>query len=179
MLILYRMTFIVRQYNSCLNGLIFQFVNGFIRMQLIIFTGVQASGKSSYYLLNFYQSHLRINLDMLKTRHRENILFEAGLASKTKMVIDNTNPMRLDRERYIQPAKDAGFEVICYFFEADLKSTLTRNAQRQGKASIPEVGVRATYKKLEIPKFDEGFSEIHTVRIIGNGEFDVLPMSTT
>ena len=44
-------------------------------MQLIIFTGVQASGKSSFYLLNLYHSHLRINLDMLKTRHRENIIF--------------------------------------------------------------------------------------------------------
>ena len=36
-------------------------------MQLIIFMGIQASGKSSYYLLNLAHSHLRINLDMLKT----------------------------------------------------------------------------------------------------------------
>ena len=81
-------------------------------MQLIIFTGVQASGKSSFYLLNLAHSHLRINLDMLKTRHRENMIFEACLASKTKMVIDNTNPTKADRARYIQRAKDAGFEVI-------------------------------------------------------------------
>ncbi|MDN5646475.1 MAG: ATP-binding protein, partial [Acinetobacter sp.] len=33
-------------------------------MQLIIFMGIQASGKSSYYLLNLAHSHLRINLDM-------------------------------------------------------------------------------------------------------------------
>ena len=85
-------------------------------MQLIIFTGVQASGKSSFYLLNLYHSHLRINLDMLKTRHRENIIFEACLTSKTKMVIDNTNPTKIDRARYIQRAKDAGFEVISYYF---------------------------------------------------------------
>ena len=146
-------------------------------MQLIIFTGVQASGKSSFYLLNLYHSHLRINLDMLKTRHRENMIFEAGLSSKTKMVIDNTNPTRADRERYIQRAIDAGFEVISYYFETDLNSTLSRNAQRAGKANIPEVGVRATFKKLQVPSFDEGFSQIFRICIIGNGEFSVLPVS--
>ena len=144
-------------------------------MQLIIFTGVQASGKSSFYLLNLYHSHLRVNLDMLKTRHRENIIFEACLASKTKMVIDNTNPTREDRARYIGRAKDAGFEVISYYFETDLNSTLRRNSHREGKANIPEVGVRATFKKLEVPSLDEGFDEIFKVKIVGNGDFSLTP----
>jgi predicted kinase len=142
-------------------------------MQLIIFTGVQASGKSSFYLLNLAHSHLRINLDMLKTRHRENMIFEACLASKTKTVIDNTNPTKADRARYIQRAIDAGFEVISYYFETDLKSTLERNSYREGKANIPEVGVRATYKKIEVPSLDEGFNEIFKINIIGNGEFEI------
>lgn len=146
-------------------------------MQLIIFTGVQASGKSSFYLLNLHHSHLRINLDMLKTRHRENLIFEACLASKAKCVIDNTNPTREDRARYIQRALDAGFEVIAYYFETDLSSTLERNSYRIGKANIPEVGVRATYKKLEMPTLEEGFTEIYVVKIIGNGEFSVLPIA--
>ena len=146
-------------------------------MQLIIFTGVQASGKSSFYLLNLHHSHLRINLDMLKTRHRENLIFEACLAGKAKCVIDNTNPTKADRARYIERAKAAGFEVIAYYFETDLTSTLERNSYRIGKANIPEVGVRATYKKLEMPTLEEGFTEIYVVKIIGNGEFSVLPMS--
>lgn len=146
-------------------------------MQLIIFVGVQASGKSSFYLLNLAHSHLRINLDMLKTRHRENIIFEAGLASKTKMVIDNTNPTAEDRARYIQRALDAGFEVVAYYFDTDLESTLQRNAQRIGKANIPEVGVRATYRKLQVPDYSEGFNDIYWIKIIGHGEFSILPMT--
>ena len=145
-------------------------------MQLIIFTGVQASGKSTFYMLNLYHSHLRINLDMLKTRHRENMIFEAGLASKTKMVIDNTNPDREARARYIQRAVDAGFEVIAYYFETDLDSTLKRNSFREGKAHIPEVGVRATYRKLQVPSQDEGFDLIFKIKIISHGEFSILPM---
>ena len=140
-------------------------------MQLIIFTGVQASGKSSFYLLHLYQSHLRINLDMLKTRHRENIIFEACLASKTKIVIDNTNPTRDDRARYIQRAIDAGFEVISYYFQTDLSSTLERNSYRDGKANIPEVGIRATYKKLETPNKTEGFAAMFKIKIVGDGAF--------
>lgn len=146
-------------------------------MQLIIFTGVQASGKSSFYLLNLAHSHLRINLDMLKTRHRENIIFEACLASKTKMVIDNTNPTQADRARYIDRAKAAGFDVISYYFETDLNSALERNSYRVGKANIPEVGVRATYKKLDEPSFDEGFEQIFKIKIAGNGEFSILPLT--
>lgn len=145
-------------------------------MQLIIFSGVQAAGKSSYYLLHLAHSHLRINLDMLKTRHRENIIFEAGLASQTKMVIDNTNPTRLDRARYIQRARDAGFEVLCYYFETDLTHALQRNAHRIGKAKIAEAGVHATYHKLEIPQLEEGFSAGYRIKIISNGEFSVSPL---
>lgn len=142
-------------------------------MQLIVFCGVQASGKSSFYQQYFANTHLRLNLDMLKTRHRENILFEAALASKTKLVIDNTNPDLLSRSRYIQRAIDAGFEVIAYYFATDLASTLKRNRQRTGKANIPEAGVRATYKKLEIPKISEGFSEIFQVQIIDGQPFSI------
>lgn len=139
-------------------------------MQLIIFIGVQASGKSTFYKEYFYKTHLRINLDMLKTRHREKILFEACIASKSKCVIDNTNMTKADHYRYIQRAKDAKFEVISYF-ETDLSSTLVRNAQREGKANIPEKGVKATYQRLEMPNKSEGFDELFKVKIVGNGEF--------
>lgn len=146
-------------------------------MQLIIFTGVQASGKSTFYQQYFYHTHLRINLDMLKTRHRENILFEAALTSKTKMVIDNTNMSKEDRSRYIQRAKDAEFEVISYYFETDLNSTLVRNAQREGKANIPEKGVKATFQRLEIPQILEGFDELFKVKLIEIDGFSILPVN--
>lgn len=142
-------------------------------MQLIIFTGVQASGKSTFYQQFFYHTHLRINLDMLKTRHRENMIFEAALASKTKIVVDNTNMTQFDRARYIQRAKEYGFEVVSYYFKTDLNSTLQRNAQRDGKANIPEKGVKATFYKLEIPNITEGFDTLFTVELIENNGFSI------
>lgn len=146
-------------------------------MQLILFIGVQASGKSTFYQQYFYHTHLRLNLDMLKTRHCENILFEAALISKTKIVIDNTNMTRLDRERYIQRAKDADFEIISYYFETDLESALRRNAQREGKAKIAEKGVKATFNRLEIPRLSEGFDALFRVKLIENNGFSIHPLS--
>jgi len=33
----------------------------------VIFTGIQASGKSTFYKEQFSRTHIRINLDMLRT----------------------------------------------------------------------------------------------------------------
>lgn len=74
---------------------------------------------------------------------------------------------------YIQRAIDAGFEVIAYYFETDLKSTFERNSYCVGNANIPKVGVLTTYKKLEVPRLDEGFDEMFRVKIVGNGEFSI------
>ena len=117
-------------------------------MQLIIFMGIQASGKSSYYLLNLVHSHLRINLDMLKTRHREKIIFEAGLASKTKMVIDNTNPTLADRARYIASAQAAGFEIVGYSLRLSLKVYLNATTHAKVKPAFQKSGSEPPLKNL-------------------------------
>ena len=59
-------------------------------MELIIFMGIQAVGKSTFYQQRFFNTHIRINLDMLITRHREQILVNACLAAKQPLVLDNT-----------------------------------------------------------------------------------------
>lgn len=134
-------------------------------MELIIFIGCQVSGKSTFFKQYFSDTHIRLNLDMLKTRHRENILFQACLDAKQKFVVDNTNPSKLDRKKYIQQAKNAHFKVVAYYFESCLDDALLRNEQREGKAKIPRVGVISTFKKLETPEFAEGFDEIYQVSI--------------
>ena len=43
-------------------------------MELALFIGIQATGKSSFYKERFYRTHVRVNYDMVKTRDREAIL---------------------------------------------------------------------------------------------------------
>ena len=141
-------------------------------MEAIIFCGIQAAGKSTFYRERFFKSHLRISLDMLKTRHRESLIFTACLEAKQPLVVDNTNPTIADRAKYISAAKAHKFKVIGYFFETDLAAALERNAARLGKENIPVVGVKGTYNKLEIPTLEEGFDELYFVKIVDN-QFEI------
>ena len=87
-------------------------------MTTVILIGIPASGKSTFCKERFFNTHVRISLDMLKTRHREKLLFQACIAAKQSFVIDNTNASTVERKRFIQPAREAGFKVIGYYFSS-------------------------------------------------------------
>ena len=141
-------------------------------MNAIIFIGLQASGKSSFYLQNFYKTHVRLNMDMLKTRNREKILFEACLVAKQPLVIDNTNPTPEERKKYLERLKENRFEIIGYYFQSNIEQCLARNKQRVGKEQIPEIGIKGTYKKLQLPNYTEGFDQLYYVKA-QSGKFTI------
>lgn len=134
--------------------------------EAVIFIGLQAAGKSSFYKENFIDTHIRINLDMLKTRHREKLLFNACLEAKQSLVIDNTNPTVKDRERYLIPAKEKRFAVVGYYFQSNLQKCKERNSIRSRQ--VPLIGILATHKKIEMPTYQEGFDELYYVSIKNN-----------
>lgn len=142
-------------------------------MEAIIFTGIPAAGKTTFYQRHFFSTHIRLNLDMLKTRHREQLLLRACLEAKRPFVIDNTNVTRAARAGYIAQAKAAGFSVVGYYFQSALSAALERNRQRSGKALIPEKGIVAKYQQLELPSYDEGFDQLWYVEIGADGQFIV------
>lgn len=142
-------------------------------MEAVIFAGIQASGKSSFYREHFFDTHLRINLDMLKTRHCEAILLRACIEAKQPFVVDNTNPSAEERAKYIEIAHADGFRLIGYYFRSPVKEALARNARRTGKARVPEKGIFGTYKRLQVPNLEEGFDLLYHVHIDGTGRFVV------
>jgi predicted kinase len=133
-------------------------------MVAIIFCGIQGSGKTTFYLERFFGTHIRISLDVLKTRHREEAFLRTCLETGQRFVVDNTNPTVAARRRYIEPALAAGYRVVGFFFKTPPQAALARNERRLGKERIPVSGVLGTYKRLELPTFVEGFSELYRVR---------------
>lgn len=148
-------------------------------MEAIIFVGVQGSGKTSFYRERFFASHVRISLDMLRTRQREQLLLAACLQGRQPFVIDNTNPSPRDRARYITPARVAGFRVVVYFFDSSLRDAIRRNNRRGGKEKIPVPGVAATFHKLRVPTQEEDIDAVHVVTISPENRFVVRTEFTT
>ncbi len=131
-------------------------------MEAVVFVGIQGSGKTSFYRERFFNTHIRISLDMLRTRHREEVLFRACLAARQSFVIDNTNPLRSDRARYIPEARHAGFRVVAYYFEVPLRDAMERNNQRSGKERIPPMALARlseSYKCLPLMRDSIGSTQ--------------------
>ena len=142
-------------------------------MEAVIFVGIQAAGKSSFYKERFFNTHLRINLDMLKTRHRERVLLRACIDLQQPFVIDNTNPTIEERARYIAPAKAAGFRVVGYYFQSRVQDCLARNERRDPRERVPDRAIGGTARRLQLPSLAEGFDMLHYVRIADDGSFRV------
>lgn len=144
-------------------------------MEIIIFCGIQASGKTTFYKENFFKSHVRISLDQLNTRNKEQVFIQACFSVQQRFVVDNTNPAKDERAKYIEAAKAHKYKVIGYYFKSTVNDAIMRNSQRIGKENIREIGIRATNNKLEVPSIGEGFDKLYSVEIIDN-TFNVVEL---
>jgi predicted kinase len=137
--------------------------------EAVLFSGVPAAGKSSFYRERFFTTHVRVSLDLLKTRSRERQFLETCFATRQRFVVDNTNPSRADRSRYIELAKARNFTVTGYYFESNIDDCMKRNAARLGAECVPNIAIVIAANRLEVPSYDEGFDRLHYVRLAEGG----------
>jgi len=142
-------------------------------VEAVIFVGLQGAGKSTLYKERFFATHLRVNLDMLKTRNREKQLLLTCIDTSQPFVVDNTNPTRAERAVYIRVAKDAGFRVVGYYFQSRVEDCKRRNYQRCSSEHVPLRGILGTAARMELPSLVEGFDALFYVRIEESGSFVV------
>ncbi len=149
------------------------------RIEMVIFIGLQASGKSSFYRERFAITHLHISKDLMRNvrrkQERQMRLVEDALSAGMPVAIDNTNPRREDRAPLIEAARRHRARIIGYLFESTVSESIHRNAGRSGDARVPPVAIHVTAKRLEPPSYDEGFDRIYRVSM-RHGEFRVRPL---
>lgn len=134
----------------------------------VIMMGIQASGKSSFCKERLNEGCVRISMDEVKTRNMEKKKLTECIAKGSNIVVDNTNPTRDDRHRYIPVFRENGYRVIGYFMQSRVADCISRNEKRQEKAKVPATAIAATSNKLEIPEYSEGFDELYFVRLAEN-----------
>lgn len=138
---------------------------------MILFMGIQASGKTSFYK-RFLREYEHISMDVLNTRNKERLAIEECITNHRDFVVDNTNPCKEDRKRYFDMIEGKKYKVIGYFFRSVISESIERNEQRTGKQYVPRCAIAATSNKLEMPAFEEGFAELYYVHM-QDGDFVV------
>jgi predicted kinase len=142
-------------------------------MDAVVFCGIQGSGKTTFYRQRFFHTHIRISLAMLKTRAREERIVRACVEARQPFVVDNTNPTRAERRRYLEAAAAGDFVTRAFFFEISPRAAIGRNFERPKDERIPAYAVMRTFKRLEVPKPEEGWHEVMRVRPGPEGSFIV------
>jgi len=134
---------------------------------LIIFVGLQGSGKTTWYHEHFAATHVHVSKDLMpNARNRDTRQLgqiDEALAGGRSVVVDNTNPTVDSRAPLIALGRLHGARVIAVYFEAHVPTSLMRNRARQGKARVPDVAIFRTKKQLVPPSLDEGFDEIRII----------------
>ena len=138
----------------------------------VIFIGIPASGKSTFYSRFFRETHVHINLDTIHTRNKEKTLLDECVSLGRSFVVDNTNPTAFDRERYISAIKGKSYRIYGYFFRGNITDCIKRNSYRTGKARVPDRAITAISSKMQPPKYSEGFDKIYFVDQV-DGDFSV------
>jgi predicted kinase len=147
-------------------------IGGFNKMEMTIFCGIQATGKTSFYYERFSNTHALISLDQLKTRGKEKKEIISCFQQKQSIVIDNTNVSVNSRKEYIRLAKDNHYTITGYYFQSELDTAINRNRKREERNQVPEIALRMSYKKLDVPTYSEGFDKLYGVSI-GNDVFHI------
>ncbi len=145
--------------------------------ELVVFVGLQASGKTSFYRARFAATHLLVSKDLMpnvrdRERRQRELVRQALLAGRSA-VVDNTNPTAEGRAPLLAIARECGAPAVAYAFEVDVAGSLARNAAREGRARVPPVALHVTRRQLQWPSLAEGFEAVYRVRLLPPSEFAV------
>ncbi|MBG0831135.1 ATP-binding protein [Planomonospora sp. ID67723] len=145
--------------------------------EVAVLVGLQGSGKTTFYRQVLAATHVHVSKDNFRNARRRQLhqlrLIDEALEGGLDVAVDNTNPSPEEWLPLIEAARRHRARADCYWFPPDVTGSLERNAAREGRARVPEVGVFATLKRLRRPLLADGFDALFSVRFDGRGGFEV------
>jgi predicted kinase len=149
-----------------------------VDVDLAVLVGLQASGKTTFYARCLSGRYALVSKDQFprgarNKQRRQMRRVEEHLVAGRPVAVDNTNPSPQEWGPLVELAHTHGATVTAYWFPPDVTGSLRRNAAREGRDRVPDVGVLATLKRLREPSTADGFDDVREVRFDGWGGFDV------
>lgn len=147
--------------------------------KMYVMIGAPGCGKSTYIKNHIKDNEIVISRDtirfsMLKDEDeyfsKEKQVYDefikqtnAAIADETDFYVDQTSLNRGARNKLFSRLEKRPEQVIGIYFNTPLETILQRNAQRTGRALVPEDAVINMFNSLTKPTTDEGFTDIWEV----------------
>lgn len=144
--------------------------------KMYVVIGAPGCGKSTYIQNHLKENELVISRDKIrfgmlndndeyfskeKEVYNEFVKqINAAIAADATFYVDQTSLNAAARNKLFSRLKKKPDKVIGIYFTTSLDTILQRNAQRTGRALVPEDAVINMFNSLTRPTLDEGFTEI-------------------
>ncbi|KAJ5257233.1 hypothetical protein N7478_013337 [Penicillium angulare] len=148
-------------------------------LELVIFCGSPASGKSTYFRDNLAPLGFeRVNQDILKTRPKCLKVAREHLEAKNSVAVDNTNADPETRLVWITLAKELNVPIRCVHFLSPPEVCRHNNAVRaankelnpEARTSLPGIAFGDFARRFKEPNVEEGFFDVTTVEFRFRGD---------
>ncbi|MBT2394853.1 ATP-binding protein [Streptomyces sp. ISL-100] len=146
-------------------------------LDVAVLVGLQAAGKSTFYEQYLSGRYTLVSKDLFprgarNKQQRQMRLVEESLTAGRSVALDNTNPSADEWGPLVSLGHAHDATVTAYWFPPDVEGSLRRNAAREGRDRVPDVGIFATLKRLAKPALSDGFDTVMEVRFDGLGGFE-------
>jgi len=141
-------------------------------LEVVLMVGWPASGKSSFAKSQLgSKGYVVVNLDTMKTHDKCVKEMRAALSRGVNVVVDNTNPDKASRKRYVDVATSLNARVRCFHMSTprDVAEHLNHVrvvATRGETHRIPDIAYNTFNKRFERPDISEGFVDVCTVNFV-------------
>jgi predicted kinase len=146
-------------------------------LECLILIGLPGAGKTTFYRRYFAATHIHISKDLWPHASgrdaRQLRAIDDALAAGQSVVVDNTNATIAERAAIIGAARAREARIVGYFIDVATRVAVARNAERSGRAKVPNVAIFTVAKRLQRPVLAEGFDQLFCVEIAEDRRFHV------